>query len=261
MKILNQLQIGDFDLHLHTTASDGIYSPTEVVQKAYDAGLSTIAITDHDTLAGLPEAQKATDHYNMHLIPGVELSTKWRKQAVDILGYNIQHVDQLHEQLAVFRDYRYKRAETIIRLLNQMNITISMEDVRQISGEASIARPHIAQAVVSKGYFATTQEVFDRLLADGKPASIEKKVLSVTEGIQMIRQAGGIAVLAHPVYIGHLNKVNELLQLGFDGIEVWHRNHQASDTKHFIRFAQKYQLILTGGSDFHHDQHQIGSFM
>ncbi|MCS1351641.1 PHP domain-containing protein [Mechercharimyces sp. CAU 1602] len=261
LNILNHLPLGSFDLHLHTTASDGHYSPTEVVKKAKEANLSTIAITDHDTLAGVEEAVEAGRVHGIKVIPAVEISTKWKNRNIDILGYNMKHPHLLHQRLAAYRDFRKKRAERILTKLTRLGMPLSLNDVKKYCSDDLIARPHIANAMVDKGYVSSIKIAFDHYLGDGKPAAVEKKVLSVVDGIQLIHETGGVAVLAHPIYIQSLSLVEELICEGFDGIEVWHRNHNHKDSKQFQKIAEKYRLLMTGGSDFHHDAHTIGTFL
>ncbi|GAE30934.1 PHP domain-containing protein [Halalkalibacter hemicellulosilyticus] len=248
-----------FDLHMHTTASDGEYSPTEIVKKAYKCGLETIAITDHDTLAGITEAKKAAEKYRMNVISAVELSTKYDGVSVDVLGYNIRPTEALEETLVQLREGRVDRAKRIIKKFNEIGFSISMEDVLEFSENGVIARPHIAKVVVKKGYVKDYQTVFDDYLADGKPCALPKKVLTPEQGIELIHQAGGSAVLAHPVYLD-IDVVKELLRFSFDGIEVWHRNHLAEHRQLFKQLAKEFRLLMTGGSDFHTDEHKLGEF-
>jgi predicted metal-dependent phosphoesterase TrpH len=256
-KILNE---GYFDLHVHTKASDGDYSPTEVVKKAKEAGLKTIAITDHDTLNGIDEAQKAGKKFGVQVIPAIELSTKYKGKNIDILGYNITAGKELRKILLRMREGREERAKRIIEKFNVIGFTLTLEDVKAFSEDGVIARPHIAKAVVKKGYVNDYQAVFDDYLADGKPCAIDKMILSPEDGIRLIHQAGGKAVLAHPVYIGDDELVRELLSCGFDGIEVWHRSQNKADNQKYKNLAEEFKLLMTGGSDFHNDDHQLGQF-
>ncbi|MBA4496081.1 PHP domain-containing protein [Paenactinomyces guangxiensis] len=260
MRILNHLPPGTFDLHLHTTASDGLFTPSEIVKRAKQIGLQTIAITDHDSLSGIAEAVETGKKLKITVIPGVEISTRWKGKNIDILGYNIRDCEQLHQALSPYWEARLRRAEKIIQRFCALNMPITLEEVRKWSGNNLIARPHIAQAIVSKGYVNTIQEVFNHYLADGKPASVDKKELALQDGIKLIHEAGGIAVLAHPVYVKDISLVEEMIREGIEGIEVWHRNHSKRDAKAFIRLADKYDLIVTGGSDFHVEEHRMGQF-
>jgi predicted metal-dependent phosphoesterase TrpH len=260
MKLKSVIEAGRFDLHVHTKASDGEYSPTEVVKKAKEAGLKTIAITDHDTLDGIKEAQKAGKEFGVRVIPAIELSTKYKGKSVDILGYNITAGEELKSILSRLREGREERAKRIIEKFNDLGFSITLEDVMTFSEDGVIARPHIAKAIVKKGYITDYQTVFDDYLADGKPCAMDKMILTPKEGINLIHQAGGEAVLAHPVYIGDDHLVRELLTFGFDGIEVWHRSQNKTDNEKYRRLADEFGLLMTGGSDFHNDNHQLGVF-
>ncbi|MFC0470066.1 PHP domain-containing protein [Halalkalibacter kiskunsagensis] len=260
MNIIKIINEGYFDLHVHTKASDGDYTPTEVVRKAKEAGLKTIAITDHDTLNGIDEAQKAGERLGVQVIPAIELSTKYKGKSIDILGYNITAGEELKKILLRMREGREERAKRIIEKFDDIGFTLTLEDVKAFSEDGVIARPHIAKAIVKKGYVSDYQSVFDDYLADGKPCALDKMILSPTDGIRLINEAGGKAILAHPVYIGDDNMVRELLKLGFDGIEVWHRSQDKTDNEKYQKMAEVFDLIMTGGSDFHHDDHQLGEF-
>ncbi|OYD08925.1 PHP domain-containing protein [Paludifilum halophilum] len=260
MRIFKDLKPGTFDLHIHTTASDGIFSPTEVVHRAKEAGLSTIAITDHDTLAGVEEALAAGETSGVRVLSGVEISTRYGKKGVDILGYDIHRRRQLHETLSSLRDARQDRALGIIERFDRLGMPITLKEVQEFSGDGVITRPHIARAIVKKGYAEDVQTVFDRYLADGRPANVEKKVLTPQQGIQLIHQSGGQAVLAHPIYLGDDELVRSLLKFGFDGIEVWHRNHSPEDSQRYFQIAEELSLRVTGGSDFHTEAHRMGDF-
>lgn len=260
MELKNIINNGQFDLHLHTTASDGSFSPSEVVEMAAAKGLKTIAITDHDTTDGLKEAMETGKKLGVNVIPGIELSTKYKGKNIDILGYGISASHSLLETLKKIRDHRENRAQLIVKKFCELGLAITDEDVLKHSKGDVIARPHIAKAVVEKGYAKTVQEVFDHYLADGKPCAVDKMVLSPEEGIRLIHRSGGVAVLAHPVLIQDDLIVEELMQLSFDGIEVWHRKHHPEDVSRYKTQAQKYNKLITGGSDYHNDEHSIGDF-
>ncbi|MED4206748.1 PHP domain-containing protein [Neobacillus mesonae] len=251
---------GNFDLHLHTTASDGRYSPFEVVKMASEKGLTTIAITDHDTLTGLKEATVAGLQFGIEVIPGVEITTKYKETTVDILGYGIQLVEKLKNVLEKIVQDRKSRAFQIIENFRSLGMAITIKDVKKFSKGEVIARPHIASAIVDKGYVKSVQEVFDYYLADGKPCNVDKFYLSPKEGIDLIHHAGGIAVLAHPKLIQDDQLVHELLQFSFDGLEVWHRKHLPKDVHRYRQIAYEKGLIMTGGSDFHTDEDNLGQF-
>lgn len=249
-----------FDLHMHTTASDGGYRPADLVKKAAELGLEVIAITDHDTLEGIAEAQAAGRDLGLEVIAGVELSAKFEGKTVDILGYELQKMDELHALLSRMRKARENRAQIILEKFADIGMPLRMEDVLEFSKGGVIGRPHIARAIVKKGYVKDVQTVFDEYLADGKPCAVEKTVISPEEGITLIHNAGGKAVLAHPVLLGDDQLVERLLQFDFDGIEVWHRSHTPEDVQRYKAMARKYNLLMTGGSDFHSDEHKLGQF-
>lgn len=252
---------GSFDLHMHTTASDGDYPPEEMVEKAKKAGLDTIAITDHDTLAAVEKAILAGEKLGVRVIPGVELSTKEGKQSVDILGYGLTSSAELEKTLARMREGRENRAARIVEKFTELGMPLTMDDVLKFAGGGVIARPHIAKAVVDKGYVSEVQTVFDEYLADGKPCALPKVVLTPAEGIDLIHKAGGKAVLAHPVHLHDDELVRKLLEdYDFDGIEVWHREQDKDANKRYGELAKSFNLLMTGGSDFHNDQHEIGRF-
>ncbi|MEH7238301.1 PHP domain-containing protein [Bacillus sp. JJ1562] len=259
MNLMDIVRSGSFDLHIHTTASDGDHSPKDILKKASSIGLNTIAITDHDTLDGLHEAIEAGKKYGVTVIPGIELSTKFNGKTVDILGYNVSPTTELSQVLKQLREERETRAIKIIEKFKAIGMPITIEDVFRYSKGEVISRPHIAKAIVEKGYVEHYQTVFDEFLADGKPCSIDKKIIIPEEGIKLIQNAGGLAVLAHPVYLKG-NMIDDLLHFPFDGIEVWHRNHSKEDAIKFIEIAKKLDLIMTGGSDFHTDDHNLGKF-
>lgn len=261
MKVLYDLPIGSFDLHLHTTASDGSLSPAQLVQKAAEVGLSTIAITDHDTLAGVEEAVTAGENLGVTVIPAVELSSRHHGMAVDVLGYELKRWRELHQWLHPFREYRTIRARKILKRLKQLGMPLQEEEVLAISGNGVIARPHIAKAMVSKGYIPNIQAAFDRYLGDGGPADVPKRELGVREAIDLIHKSGGIAVLAHPALLAEPALLKPLLGQGFDGIEVWHREHTPQEATHYLSLASERNLIVTGGSDFHREPHPLGRFI
>lgn len=260
LEINKVVKNGSFDLHLHTTASDGSFSPSEIVELAAQKGIKTISITDHDTTDGIKEALQVASKLNIKVIPGIELSTKYKGRSIDILGYHINYLKELSGVLQKMRDHRYNRSQLIVNKFCELGMMITSDDVQKYTKGEVIARPHIAKAVVEKGYAKNVQEVFDLYLGDGKPCAVDKMVLSPEEGINLIHNAGGKAVLAHPLLIQDDEIVEELMQLPFDGIEVWHRQHRKEDINRYKSIAKEYKKIMTGGSDFHNEDHTIGEF-
>jgi predicted metal-dependent phosphoesterase TrpH len=240
------------DLHIHTTASDGRLSPDEVALKAIEVGLSHIAITDHDTVDGiLALSQNLTT--KIDIIPGIEFSTDLPHNEVHILGYYIDMTNAaLRAQLKLIADDRLTRAERMVEKLAKLGYNINYSRVLEIAGDATtIGRPHVASALLEKGYFPSFQNIFDTLLAKNKPAYVPHYKLSPHNTIDLINQSGGIPVLAHPGLVGDDKIVIDLISHGIQGIEVYHPKHDSSQVIKYERLAKEQQLIITGGSDFH----------
>ena len=248
-------------MHIHTNASDGAYNPVEIVRKAKQARLKTIAITDHDTVAGVFEAYQEGEKIGVSVLSGVELSTKYHSFSIDVLGYGMRDLESFGSEIARFRYGRLDRAKAIIDKMNEIGMKLTLDDVyKHCEGEV-IARPHIARAIVSKGYLPSVQSVFDLYLGDGKVCNVEKSYLSTIEAIRLISDFGGVAVLAHPALLKNNDLVKVILsECNFQGLEVWHSKHSQSDIKLYKNVAFQFGLILTGGSDFHNDEQKIGSF-
>ncbi|WAM34524.1 PHP domain-containing protein [Caldicellulosiruptor morganii] len=244
------------DLHIHTTISDGTYSPEEVVLLAKEKGLSAIAITDHDTTDGVKMAVKKGQDVGIKVISGVEISADFEIE-MHILGLFID-VDNtlLQGKLKMLEMFRKERNPKIIEKLRKMGYDISMEDVERVAAGDVIGRPHIARVLVQKGYFEDTKAVFENLLGFGKPAYVKKEKLKPYEAIEAIKKAGGLAILAHPhryLYLeeGPEDVFEELKEYGLDGIEVYHSDHTDRETKQLFEIARKLDFLISGGSDFH----------
>jgi predicted metal-dependent phosphoesterase TrpH len=246
------------DLHTHTTASDGSFAPAEVVKMAEEAGLVAVAITDHDTTAGVAEAQAAGEELAVEVVPGVELSVDHaRLGSLHILGYWIQpgHPD-LASRLEDIRGGRGRRNEKILARLAELDCPLELAEIQQIAGGEVIGRPHLAQAMVQRGYVKTTQEAFDSYLARGKPAYMERERMSPEEAVDRIRRAGGVAVWAHPGLIGldesELEKeILALVSAGLSGVECHYTEHSPQTTELLLKLCRRHNLAPTGGSDFH----------
>jgi predicted metal-dependent phosphoesterase TrpH len=240
------------DLHLHTTASDGQLTPTELVQLARQQGLNVIAITDHDTTNGIEEAQQAAQGSPV-VIPGIELSAEDDGRDVHTLGYflNINN-EAFQQQLARFRDDRLHRGQRIVEKLAQLQMPVDWQKVLAFADGGAVGRPHIARAMVEAGYVATVREAFDRYLYNGGPAYVARRRLSPEEAIELIHSAGGVAVLAHPGLVTDYEAIVErLVPAGLDGVEVVHPDNPEAVQSRLRELAQQYRLIITGGSDFH----------
>jgi 3',5'-nucleoside bisphosphate phosphatase len=244
------------DLHTHSTASDGSMRPAELVRYAKRRGLSAIAITDHDTVDGIQEALDEAEKEGIEVIPGIEISTDFKPE-MHILGYffNSNHL-RIKDSLIVLKNGRDSRNTKIISKLNEIGISITLDDVvRETLGEI-MGRPHIAKALMSKGYVKSISEAFDKYLCDGGIAYFKRFELKPEDGIREIIIAGGIPVLAHPIHL-HLSysQLDELLcslvSFGIKGIEAYYVDNLQEDTGNLLRLAIKYNLLVTGGSDFH----------
>ncbi|MBI2836458.1 MAG: PHP domain-containing protein [Chloroflexi bacterium] len=242
------------DLHVHSTASDGRLSPAEVIHEAARLGLTYIALADHDTVNGIEEAlETARDYPGLTMIPGVEINTDVPKGEAHILGYCIgcQH-SELLETLARLRDSREGRAQQMIAKLVKLGMPIEWERVREIAGTGSVGRPHIAQALLEKGYISTIREAFDKYLASGGPAHVEREKISPADAVHLVVRAGGLPVLAHPFTVPDPEPlIVELKAHGLEGIEVHYNHYSDEERKKLGALARKYQLIATGGSDYH----------
>ncbi|MDI6604840.1 MAG: PHP domain-containing protein [Thermoanaerobacteraceae bacterium] len=241
------------DLHIHSTASDGTNSPSEIVKLAKEKGLNTISLTDHDTVDGIEEALKKANELNIEIIPGIELNSNDGEQEVHMLGYFINYKDnKLKSRLKKIIDSRIVRANTIIEKLNNLNISITMKDVLEFANEKFIGRPHIARAMIKKNYVKTVKEAFEKYIGEGGPAYVPRTYrLYPQDSIKYIIEAGGIPVLAHPVLLKDKNIISNLMNNGLKGIEVYHSKQSSEESKYYYKFALENNLVITGGSDFH----------
>jgi predicted metal-dependent phosphoesterase TrpH len=240
------------DLHTHTTCSDGQLTPAELVAKADAAGLGCLAITDHDTVDAWPDALKAAAEYDLELVPGVELTSFLDGKTVHLLGYFFAPDNpSLIEFLKQDRDRRRRRAAAIVDKLNGMDIPISFEAVLEQADGGSICRPHIARALLAEGYISSYHEAFVRYIGDDGPAYVDVRGASPAEAIRIIRQAGGITSVAHPGQHVTEDMLDQLIDAGIDGIEVFHPAHDTLMTEQYRRIARERDLLVTGGSDYH----------
>lgn len=251
------------DLHSHTTASDGELAPAELVLAARAAGIRTLAVTDHDTMSGVAAAQAAGERMRVEVIAGVELSCHWKTaagdpQTVHVLGY---FCDPRAEEMArldrVKRQSRTRRARAMVERLGELGVKISFERVREIAGNAQIGRPHIARAVIEAGYEDDWGRVFDRWLGNDAPAYVSGERTLVPEAIELIRAAGGLAVIAHPYYDFHGGKLElgrllpAAIEVGLVGLEVFYGSFPDAERTWALAWAERFDLVPTGGSDFH----------
>ena len=250
--------MGNVDLHLHTTASDGVRTPSEIVNYAKDKGLQAIAITDHDTIEGLDEGLSEGDRIGFEVIPGVEISAEHSPGSMHLLGYflDIYH-PFLRDKLNYLQKARAERNPKIIENLNRLGVRISYEEVVKASGGGQVGRPHFAQVLMEKGYVRSFQEAFDRFLGKRAPAYVDKIRFKPKEAISFIREAGGVAVLAHPKTLGMSDFtaleriVSELMEAGLKGMEVYYPEHSSLEVAQFRALAERCGLLTTGGTDYH----------
>lgn len=247
-------QIYRCDLHVHTTASDGRYKPRELVRLAAGKGISFLAITDHDTLSGLQEANDECVKYRLNFIPGVELSTNYEENEIHLLGYNIDRTSRpLNAALTELQNARRHRIERMVSKLADSGIPITIQAVQSKSAGSSIGRPHIALVLKELGIVKTIDEGIKNYLSPGCPAYLPRHRLSPFEAIDLIKEANGIPVLAHPGISTPHDLIPVLIDYGLQGIEVYHPKHTAKQIAfylHFIATTAK-SLLITGGSDFH----------
>jgi len=259
LKVDSSLDLYEADLHCHTTASDGLLSPTELVQLAAELGLKGIGITDHDTIQGWKEAVEAGKHYQIRILKGLELNTEWQGKEVHILGYEVDSSSKvLTNQLRVLRNAREKRMLEILDRFKQLEINISVEEVQQFAIGESTGRPHIAQVLIERGYVQNIREGFERYIGKGAPAYVSRAKLTPEEGIRLIREADGVAVLAHPGVHRLEEGISGWVKSGLQGIEIFHSQHNLEDEKRYFEIAQEYRLLTTGGSDFHGEARKPG---
>ena len=244
------------DLHIHSTFSDGAFTPEEIVKHASKKGLAAVSITDHDNTDATLSAIRAAKKLGVEIVPGVELSVEPespRDEEIHILGYYIDwQDDNFQEKLRNFREARRKRAYKILEKLDRLGVKIDPQQLFELAGKGSVGRMHVAKVLKEEGFVNYLQEAFDRYLAYGKPAYVPKLRLPSQEALDLISRLGGISVIAHPLYGGNSKEIIQKLKgLGLDGIEVYYTRHTPEDIKRFRSWAKTLGLLITGGSDCH----------
>ncbi|MFQ6102411.1 MAG: PHP domain-containing protein [Anaerolineae bacterium] len=242
------------DLHIHSTTSDGVFTPSEVVYLSLERGLAVIALTDHDTLGGVAEAQQAAVGTGLEVIAGVEVNSEGAWGDLHFLGYYVDPENRpLREKLQAMRDARVGRARKMVQRLSEMGMPLEWEEVRALASGESVGRPHVARALLNRGYVKTMQEAFDRFIANGGPAYVPRLRLIPPEVIQAIIEAGGVPVLAHPSHSGPaaVERIPEFVGYGLRGVEVYYPGHSPEEIEMLLELCREYGLLATGGTDFH----------
>lgn len=241
-----------FDMHVHTTASDGSLNIKEIISLAMKIGLEGIAITDHDTIGALEEGVTLGKELNYPIIPGIELSTEANNKEFHILGYFVDFNEYwFQEKLHELQNARINRIIKIVDQLKKLGYDVNVKEILELSGSGSVGRPHVAQILHRKGYFTYPQEAFQQLIGRGGKAYVPRYKMAPTEAVNLIKKAGGIPVLAHPGLTKADELIIPLINLGLMGIEVFHPDHKVNDEIKYLNIARKYNLLVTGGSDFH----------
>lgn len=246
------MAVGDF--HLHSTASDGVHTPTWVMETAAAHGVQTLSLTDHDSTEGFAEAKQAADRLGLRLIPGIELSTDLGQSDVHLLGFGINVGSKpLQEFLSWQREGRIGRTHKIVAILRENGMPIEVERVMEIAGEATVGRPHVARALVERGFVASVQEAFDLWLGNGKVADVNRDKLDPAEAIKTIHENGGVVFVAHAIYISeeYPAAVAQLARWGLDGIETFYKQYDGATVEKHRALAETLGLATSGGSDYH----------
>jgi len=246
--------VSKIDLHIHSNASDGRFSPGELVRQSLTQGLAVISICDHDTVNGIPAALEAGKNFpQLRIIPGVEISADVDSGEVHVLGYFVDYTNQeLAAALERFRNSRLIRAQKMIAKLRELGIYIDWERVKQIAGDSALGRPHLAQAMLEKGYIGALKEAFAKYIGFGGPAYVPREKMTPVESVKLILRSDGLPVLAHPFTIENTETlIVELKAAGLVGLESYYDSYTPEQIKSLVGLAKKYELIATGGSDYH----------
>ena len=242
------------DFHTHTTASDGKLTPTELIDLAARRGVQIIAITDHDSTEGLPEAEAAAArHEGLVLVPGIEMSADITDDEVHILGYFLDYRDEeFQKTLTRLRHARRDRGRSMVEKLHELGIDIPWERVEELAGDGAVGRPHVAQVLQEKGYIASFQEAFEKYIGRNGPAYVERVKLTPVEAVRMLVEIGGLPVLAHPSSLSQLGRLlEELKAAGLVGMEVYYQDYDEATRGRLARAAEKHGVLKLGGSDYH----------
>ncbi|MEW6222910.1 MAG: PHP domain-containing protein [Candidatus Hadarchaeota archaeon] len=249
------------DLHVHTSASDSIYTADAVLRVAKEAGLAAVGICDHDSIDGIRAALELEEKYGVEVVPGIELSTEVAEHEVHILGYFYEWEDMKFQALLrTIQQVRIWRAEVMVKKLQQLGFEMEFKEVLDQAAGGSVGRPHIAKVMLTHGYVKTMDEVFEKYLRYGGPAWVGKYEISPEEAITQIKKLRGVPVLAHPKYSPYNDgDLSGLVKTGLMGIEVYHSRHSPQESEKYLQMAREHDLIITGGSDSHGAEDPVGS--
>ena len=239
------------DLHTHSTASDGTLPPEQVIEAAERCGLAALALTDHDTIDGVRIARDTGERLGIRVITGVELSAFDRDHEVHLLALHLSHLDALERHLKDLRAFRYSRAGRIVEKLNALGIPLTLDEVLQQSNGGAVGRPHVARAMIARGLVSDFRDAFARYLGNNGSAFVPKDRLSIEDAISIAHEAGAIAIWAHPAGDGRRERLEPLVAAGLDGIEIKHPSHSSEDIKRLTALADFFNLVPSGGSDWH----------
>lgn len=255
---------GIADLHIHTNASDGFFPPAEILAMLKNSGISTVAITDHDSVVALDDAKRRASMFNIRLIPGVELCAEYHGKDLHFLGYFIDHHNKRFlDFLYLFRRRRYQRAQSMIEKLDELGMHITMEQVAAIARNGPIGRPHLADALINAGWADSRDDAFEKYLGNYGSVYVEKYRITHSEVFDLIHSIGGAAFLAHPGIDCSDQTIRELHEAGLDGLEVVHPKHTPEMVEHYTRFAGELSVLTCGGSDYHgspEDENVLGKY-
>jgi len=239
------------DLHTHSTASDGTLSPDGVIEAAERCGLTALALTDHDTIDGVTAARAAGGRAGIRVIAGVELSAFQGEHEIHILALHLTHLEALENRLGELRASRYTRAQKIVEKLNSLGIPLTLEEVLQQSNGGAVGRPHVARALIARNVVHDFRDAFTKYLGNAGTAFVPKEHLSIEDAIAIAHEAGALAIWAHPGDGGRRERLEPLVAAGLDGIEIRHPSHSSEDVKRFQALADFFNLVPSGGSDWH----------
>jgi predicted metal-dependent phosphoesterase TrpH len=239
------------DLHSHSTASDGTVAPEEVIESALRCGLTALALTDHDTIDGVSAARTAGARVGIRVIPGVELSAFHEGHEVHLLALHLTHLEGLQRRLSELRTMRYTRAQRIVEKLNTLGVPLTLDEVLLQSNGGAVGRPHVARALIARGVVQDFRDAFTKYLGSAGTAFVPKEHFSIEDAIAIAHEAGALAIWAHPGDGGRRERLEALVAAGLDGLEIRHPSHSGEDVKRLQALADFFNLVPSGGSDWH----------